>query len=102
MFSGFTGQATVFRLLLRSCQLSVFDNAHARSQQNATRPQPPGDHGMTFDGLRREVGDRWEIIRITGGYRAVIRDAAGHTPIPRYGRTPGELAESIRMTERQP
>jgi hypothetical protein len=53
----------------------------------------------TLDGLRREFGDRWQIIRITAGYRAVIRNAGGHTSIPRYGRTPAELAESIRMTE---
>jgi hypothetical protein len=31
------------------------------------------------------VGDRWEIARITGGYRATPRDSGGHTPIPRYG-----------------
>jgi hypothetical protein len=57
---------------------------------------------VTLDELRREVGDRWHIARITGGYRAVICDTADHTPIPRYGRTPGELAESIRVMERQP
>jgi hypothetical protein len=62
--------------------------------------RPGGD--ITFDDLHHEFGDRWEIIRITGGYRAVIRNTGGHTPIPRYGRTPGELAESIRVVERQP
>jgi len=66
------------------------------------RGAPLGNHGMTFDDLRREFGDRWQITRITGGYRAVVRDAGGHTPIPRYGRTPDELAESIRMTEHRP
>lgn len=50
----------------------------------------------------REFGERWEIARITGGYRAITRDTGGHTPIPRYGRTPAELAESIRIVERQP
>lgn len=55
-----------------------------------------------LDDLRREFGDRWDIAQITGGYRAVIRDAAGHAPAPRYGRTPAELAESIRLVERQP
>jgi hypothetical protein len=28
------------------------------------------------------------------------RETGGHTPIPRYGRTPGELAESIREVEK--
>lgn len=55
----------------------------------------------TLDDVLREVGDRWQVSPITGGYRAVIRDAGGHIPIPRYGRTPGELLESIRMAERQ-
>jgi hypothetical protein len=55
-----------------------------------------------IDELRQQFGERWQITRITGGYRAVIRDTQGHTPIPRYGRTPGELAESIRMMEPQP
>ena len=61
----------------------------------------PGDD-ITPDDLHREFGDRWEITRITGGYRAVIRNTGGHTPIPRYGRTPAELAESIRMAEPWP
>ena len=56
----------------------------------------------TLDDVRREFGDRWEIARITGGYRAIPRDTRGHTPIPRYGRTPAELAESIRMLDPQP
>lgn len=68
----------------------------------STGAMPASVHGMTIDDLRCELGDRWKIARITGGYRAVIRDAAGHTPIPRYGRTPAELAESIRMVEGQP
>jgi hypothetical protein len=55
-----------------------------------------------LEDLYREFGDRWDISRITGGYRAVIRDTGGHTPIPRYGRTPAELAESIRLMERRP
>jgi hypothetical protein len=61
----------------------------------------PGDD-MALDDVRREFGDRWDITRITGGYRAIPRDSGGHTPIPRYGRTPGELAESIRMMEPRP
>jgi hypothetical protein len=50
--------------------------------------------------LRQQFGARWQITRITGGYRAVVRATEGHTPLPRYGRTPAELAESIRMVER--
>lgn len=57
---------------------------------------------LTLDDVRREAGDRWEIARITGGYRAIPRGTGGHTPIPRYGRTPAELAESIRMLECRP
>jgi hypothetical protein len=57
--------------------------------------------GITLDDLWLEFGDRWDITLITGGYRALIRDASGQTAVPLYGRTPGELAESIRMAERQ-
>jgi hypothetical protein len=57
------------------------------------------DDDTALNGLYREFGDRWIITRITAGYRAVIRDTGGHTAIPRYGRTPGELAESIRVVE---
>jgi hypothetical protein len=56
---------------------------------------------LTLDDVRREAGDRWEVARITSGYRAVPRGTGGHTPIPRYGRTPAELAESIRIVESQ-
>jgi hypothetical protein len=59
---------------------------------------PASNQDMTIDDLRREVGDRWEVARITGGYRATVR-APGRTPIPRYGRTLAELAESIRHVE---
>jgi hypothetical protein len=57
---------------------------------------------LTLDDVRREAADRWEIASITGGYRAIPRDSGGHTPIPRYGRTPAELAESIRYVEPRP
>jgi hypothetical protein len=57
---------------------------------------------LTFDDLHREFGDRWKISPITGGYRAITRDTGGHAPIPRYGRTPAEVAESIRIVESQP
>jgi hypothetical protein len=63
---------------------------------------PANVHDITIDDLRREFGERWEITAIAGGYRAVIRDTGGHTPIPRYGRTPAELAESIRHVEPRP
>ncbi len=48
--------------------------------------------------LRREFGDRWDIGRMTGGYRAIPRGIRG-TPIPRYGHTPAELGDSIRRIE---
>ena len=63
--------------------------------------QPPAGE-VTLEEVRRQFGDRWEITPITAGYRAVIRDTGGHTPIARYGRTPGELAESIQMVEAAP
>jgi hypothetical protein len=50
---------------------------------------------LTLDDVRHAVGDRWDIAKITGGYRATIKEP-GRTPIPRYGRTPAELLESIR------
>ena len=56
--------------------------------------QPPADE-VTLDDVRREFADRWDIAAITAGYQATIREPGG-TPIPRYGRTPAELAESIR------
>jgi hypothetical protein len=63
------------------------------------RSAPLPDRDITLEDVRRDVGDRWEIACITGGYRAIPRNAGGHTPIPRYGRTPAELAESIRVVE---
>jgi hypothetical protein len=68
------------------------------STHNSVDEPEPGC-AMTLDDLRGKFGSRWEIARITGGYRAVPRDTDGHSPIPRYGRTPAELAESIRMME---
>lgn len=80
-----------------------------RDQQSSTDPPPgsaaqllpPPAPGMSLADVLYEFGDRWDLARITGGYRAVIRDAGG-TPIPRYGRTPAEVAESIRLLERTP
>lgn len=62
----------------------------------------PDSPGTTLDDLWLEFGDHWDITLITGGYRALNRTADGHTPAPLYGRTPAELAESIRMAENQP
>lgn len=72
--------------------------------------QVGGDHlspaalrdDVTLDDVRRQARNRWEIAPITGGFRAIPRGSGGHTPIPRYGRTPAELAESIRMVEPRP
>ena len=64
---------------------------------HSTAGSPTGDD-LTLDRLRRETGDRWMITRITGGFKAVVREREG-APVPRYGRTPAELAESIRMAE---
>ena len=66
--------------------------AHPSTAGSAT-----GDD-LTLDRLRRETGDRRVVTRITGGFKAVIHEAEG-APVPRYGRTPAELAESIRMAD---
>ena len=55
-----------------------------------------------LDDLHREFKDHWDITVIRSGYRAIPHDEGSRTPAPRYGRTPAELAESIRMAERQP
>ncbi len=70
--------------------------------QHAPNARPAADDDMSLDDLRRIYATRWEIAPITGGYRAVPRETPGHTPIPRYGHTPAELAESIRIVEAQP
>lgn len=57
---------------------------------------------ITLDDLWREYGDRWDITVVTGGYRALIRDAGMRGTVPLYGRTPAELAESLQMAECQP
>jgi hypothetical protein len=59
------------------------------------------DSPLALDEVRRQVGDRWDIATITGGYRGTIKEPGG-TPIPRYGRTPAELLESIRVVEGRP
>jgi hypothetical protein len=62
----------------------------------------PGSPGTTLDDLWLAFGDHWDITVITGGYRALNRTADGNTPTPLYGRTPAELAESIRTAGNQP
>jgi hypothetical protein len=69
--------------------------AHGRS------PASTADSPVTLDDVRRQAGHRWDIARITGGYRAAIKESGG-APIPRYGRTPAELLESIRAVEERP
>jgi hypothetical protein len=66
-----------------------------------SKPPVRGGQDVTLDDVRAETGSRWSVAAITGGYRAVPRGVHG-TPIPRYGRTPAELLESIRQVERQP
>jgi hypothetical protein len=92
-------------------RLLVFTHAHAKEvtgmqPAHGTDARSAADAGqgddMALDDLLGEFGDRWDIARITGGYRAVPCDTGGHTPIPRYGRTPAELGESIRMVDGQP
>jgi hypothetical protein len=66
------------------------------------RGMPPVGHGLTLDDLRREFGGRWQIVAIAQGFRAIPRETAGHTPVALHGRTPAELAESIRMAQDAP
>ena len=54
---------------------------------------------ITVDDVGRQFGDRWDIAAIPQGYRAILRDPGGHAPVVLYGRTPAELAESIRMAQ---
>jgi hypothetical protein len=67
--------------------------------KRAAGKQAAGQDDAALEELRREFGDRWGIARMTGGYRATPRGTGG-TPIPRYGTTPDELADSIRRVER--
>jgi hypothetical protein len=91
-----------------TARLHEQDGLRAPSAQGAVQvhrapsARPAVSDDMTLDDLRRIYAIRWEIAPITGGYRAVPRETAGHTPIPRYGRTLAELAESIRSVEAQP
>ena len=74
---------------------------------NAARTEPhpcrsPVASETSLDDMRRESGDRWDIAAIAQGYRAILRDPGGHAPVVLYGRTPAELAESIRMAQVSP
>ena len=60
---------------------------------------PASIHGLTIDDLQREFGERWDIAAIAQGYRAVLRASGGRIPVVLYGRTPAELAESVRMAQ---
>lgn len=73
------------------------------NEVNASHPLAPtaSRDDVTLDDVRREAGGRWDCGPVTGGYKATIREP-GATPIPRYGRTPAELLESIRMLEGWP
>jgi hypothetical protein len=53
---------------------------------------------MTLADLDQEFGSRWEVSHITGGYRARPRRPSSAT-VTLYGRTVGELGESIRTAE---
>ena len=58
------------------------------------QPDHPG-----LDDLNGEFGDRYDLTSVEGGFRADRPGAHGTPRVPLYGRTPGELAESIRHTE---
>ena len=59
----------------------------------------PGHKDVALHDLRRESGDRWDIAAIPQGYRAILRDPGERARVVLYGRTPAELAESIRMAQ---
>ncbi len=54
---------------------------------------------ITLDDVRPESREQWDITPIKGGYPAVLRGSSSPAPVALYGRTPGELAESIRIAE---
>ena len=59
----------------------------------------PSQKDVALNDLRREFGDRWEVAAIPQGCRAILRDPGRRAPVVLYGRTPAELAESVRMAE---
>ena len=60
------------------------------------------DGEMTLSDVTGRFRDRWDIAAIAQGYRAILRETGGHAPVVLYGRTPAELAESIRMAQVAP
>jgi len=66
---------------------------------SADRGNSAAIYTPALDDLRREFGERWDIAAIAQGYRAVLRQSEGRAPVVLYGRTPAELAESVRMAE---
>jgi hypothetical protein len=85
---------------LAYCAMPWRDTMKSTSASDTWKPSAADNAAL--DDLRREFGDRWDIAKITVGYRAIPRDSGRYTPIPRYGRTPAELAESIRTMEPRP
>ena len=74
---------------------SAAGTSHLRSPATASDP-------VMVDDLRREFGARWDIAAIAQGYRAILRAVGGRRPVVLYGRTPAELAESIRVAQAAP
>jgi len=66
---------------------------------HGTNAESAADDDGTLDDVRQEAGDRWDIAAIAQGYRAILRETGGHAPVVLYGRTPAELAESVRMAQ---
>jgi hypothetical protein len=100
MKSGFEDTGTLAEVVPLA---PVRDTREAARGLAAMTSNPPvrGDQDVTIDDVRAEIGERWRVAAIAGGYRAAPRGVRG-TPIPRYGRTAAELLESIRHVERQP
>ena len=86
----------------RSPRPVPYRQEQTRMQFAFERGVPLAGHGLTLDDLRREFGGRWQIVAIAQGFRAILRETAGHAPVALYGRTPAELAESIRMAQDAP
>ena len=54
---------------------------------------------MTLGDVMHQFARLWDIAAIAQGYRAILRDPARGGPVVLYGRTPAELAESVRMAQ---
>ena len=59
-----------------------------------------GPEAITLDDVRQRLDGRWDCRAITAGFVGIPR-LDGGTPIPRYGRTPGELLDNILRSEQQ-